>query len=172
MFFGYRRSSKSFIFFHSLIIEFLWFAYGSSSRERYTLRLSWKCLVRSTLLPIGGKVPHPFVTLFDSLSWTPFSLVLHLCSSKSNTKWCKIIQKLIPDFKNYRNLDNFRQAVKSLKCRNSMGYIFLKTTYLPLKYYIQKIYLTLLSTTCVNLHQIPYAIFETRSYFTRHNSSI
>ena len=31
--------------------------YGSNSRKRYTLRLLSKCLVRSTLLPIGGKVP-------------------------------------------------------------------------------------------------------------------
>ena len=82
------------------------------------------------------------------------------------------MQKLIPDFKNHRNLDNFRQAVKSLKCRNSMGYICLKTTSVQLKYYIQKIYLTLLSTTCVKIHQIPYVIFETISHFSRHNSFI
>ena len=31
--------------------------YGLNSRKRYTLRLLSKCLVRSTLLPIGGKVP-------------------------------------------------------------------------------------------------------------------
>ena len=31
--------------------------YGSNSRKRYTLRLLSKCLVRSTLLPIGDKVP-------------------------------------------------------------------------------------------------------------------
>ena len=31
--------------------------YGSNCRKRYTLRLLSKCLVRSTLLPIGGKVP-------------------------------------------------------------------------------------------------------------------
>ena len=34
--------------------------YGSDSRKRYTLRLLSKCLVRSTLLPIGGKVPPTF----------------------------------------------------------------------------------------------------------------
>ena len=55
--------------------------YGSNSRKRYTLRLLSKCLVRSTLLPIGGKVPQPFDILFDSLRWAPFSLALHLCSS-------------------------------------------------------------------------------------------
>ena len=58
LFFGYKRNSKSFIFYHSLIIEFLWFDnYGSNSMKRYTLRLLSKCLVRSTLLPIGSKVP-------------------------------------------------------------------------------------------------------------------
>ena len=31
--------------------------YGSNSRKRYTLRLLSKCLVRSTILPIGCKVP-------------------------------------------------------------------------------------------------------------------
>ena len=45
-----------------------------------------------------------------------------------------------------------------------MGYICLKTTFLQLKH-VQKIYLTLLSTTCVKIHQIPCAIFETTSNF-------
>ena len=52
-----------------------------------------------------------------------------------------------------------------------MGYICLKTTFLHLKHYLQ-IYLTLLSTTCVKIHQIPYVIFETISHFSRHNSSV
>ena len=144
MFFGYKRNSKSFIFFHFLIIEFLWFAYGSNSRKRYTLRLLSKCLVRSTLLPIGGKVPQPFDTLFDFLRWAPFSLALHLCSSEVIRKWCKIYSKTTPDFKNHRNLDNFRQEVESPKSWNSIGYICLKTTFLHRKHYLQ-IYLTLLS---------------------------
>ena len=55
--------------------------YGSNSRKRHTLRLLSKCLARSTLLPIGGKVPQPFDSLFDSLWLDPFSLALHLCSS-------------------------------------------------------------------------------------------
>ena len=118
--------------------------YGSNSRKRYTLRLLSKCLVRSTLLPIGGKVPQPFDTLFDSLRWAPFSLALHLRSVI--TKWCKICTKLTEDFKYHmRNLDNFRQAVESRKSWNSMRYICLKTTFLHLKYYLQ-IYLTLLWT--------------------------
>ena len=41
--------------------------YGSHSQKRYTLRLLSKCLVRSSLLPIGGKVPP---TLWYPL-WLP-----------------------------------------------------------------------------------------------------
>ena len=48
--------------------------YGSNSRKRYTLRLLSKCLVRSTLLPTGVKVPPTLWYLFDSLRWAPFSL--------------------------------------------------------------------------------------------------
>ena len=35
--------------------------YGSNLRKRCTLRLLSKCLLRSTLLPIGGKVPKPLI---------------------------------------------------------------------------------------------------------------
>ena len=63
-----------------------------------------------------------------------------------------------------RNLDNFRQAVESPKSWNSMGYICLKIAFLQLKHYLQ-IYLTLLSTTCVKVHLIPYVIFETIGHF-------
>ena len=44
-----------------------------------------------------------------------------------------------------------------------MGYFCPKNTFLQLKHYIQKIYLTLLSTTCLKIHQMTYAIFETIS---------
>ena len=54
--------------------------YGSNLRKRYTLRLLLKCLVRSTLLPIGVKSPQPFNTLFDFLWWAPFSLALFYVS--------------------------------------------------------------------------------------------
>ena len=81
----------------------------------------------------------------DTLRWAPFSLALHLCSREVITKWGKIYTRLAPDFKNHRNLDNFRQAVESPKSWNSMGYFCLKTTFLHLKHYLQ-IYLTLLST--------------------------
>ena len=58
--FGYKRNSKSFIYLHSLIIEFLWFAtYGSNSRKRYTLRLLSKCFGKSTpsLLGVNSLLP-------------------------------------------------------------------------------------------------------------------
>ena len=48
--------------------------YGSNLRKRYSLRLLSKCLVRSTLLPTGVKVPPTLWYLFDSLRWAPFSL--------------------------------------------------------------------------------------------------
>ena len=120
----------------------------------------------------GVKSPQPFDTPFDSLRWAPLSLVYTYVLAKLLRNGAKFIQKLIPDFKNHRNLDNSRQAVNSPKSHNSMGYIYLKTASLQLKHYIQKIYLGLLSTTCVKIHQIPYAIFEIISYFSRHNSSI
>ena len=53
-----------------------------------------------------------------------------------------------------------------------MGYFCPKNTFLQLKHYMQKIYLTLLSTTCVKIHQITYIIFENISHFSRHNSSV
>ena len=44
-----------------------------------------------------------------------------------------------------------------------------KNTFLQLKH-IQRIYLTLLSTTYVKLHQIPLVIFKTIRHFSEHNS--
>ena len=70
-----------------------------------------------------------------------------------------------------RSLDNFRQPVESPKSWNSMGYTCPKNTFLQLKQ-IQKIHLTLLSMTCVKIHQIPYFIFETITYISRHNSPV
>ena len=97
---------------------------------------------------------------------------LHLCFSYYITKSCKVYTKTDSWFQNHiRNLGNFRQAVESPKSWNLMGYFCPKTTFLQLKYYIQRIYLTLLSTTCVKIHQI-YVIFETISHFSRHNSSV
>ena len=85
----------------------------------------------------------------------------------------KFIRKMTPDFKNnMRNPANSRQAVDSPKSWNSMGYFCPKNTFIQLKHCIQRIYPTILSTTCIKIHQIPYAVFETISYFLRHNSSV
>ena len=70
------------------------------------------------------------------------------------------MQKLTSDFKNHKNLDNFRKAVESPKSWNSRGCVCLKTTFLHLKQYLQ-IYLTLLLSTCVKTHQVPYVIYDT-----------
>ena len=43
-----------------------------------------------------------------------------------------------------------------------MGHICPKNTFLQLKHYIQRIYVTLLSTTCVKIHQTP-------CHFLRHD---
>ena len=85
----------------------------------------------------------------------------------------KFMQKLIPDFKNHiRNLDKFMHAVESPKTWNLMGYFCPKNIFLQLKHYIQRIYLTLIPTTCVKIDQIPYVIFETISHFSQRNSSV
>ena len=72
-----------------------------------------------------------------------------------------------------RNLDNFRQAVESQKKKEnkfdglllSKKYICPKNIFVPLKHHIQRIYLTLISSTCANIHQITYVIFETVDHF-------
>ena len=47
-----------------------------------------------------------------------------------------------------------------------------KNTFLQLRHYIQRIYLTLLPITCVKNHQITYVIFETISHFLQYKSSV
>ena len=85
---------------------------------------------------------------------------LHLCFKLRYyiQNGAKFLQKLTPGFKNHmRNLDNFRQTVESAKSRKLMGYYFCpKYKFLQLKHCIPKIYLTLLSITCVRIHQITY----------------
>ena len=101
---------------------------------------------------------------------------LHLCFKLRYyiQNGAKFLQKLTPGFKNrMRNLDNNRQAVQSPKSWNLMGYFCTKNAFLQLEHYLSKIYLTLLSTTCVKIHQITYVIFETYiSHFSRHSSSV
>ena len=63
-----------------------------------------------------------------------------------------------------RNLDNFRQAVESPNSWNWMVYFCPKKYILSAKT-LHRICLTLLSTTCVKIHQILYVIFKTISHF-------
>ena len=59
---------------------------------------------------------------------------------------------------------------------NLMGYVCPKSTFLQLEHYILKIYLTLLSTTCMKILQTTCVIFETiyiyKSFFTTQLLSI
>ena len=85
----------------------------------------------------------------------------------------KVIQKLTSSFKNHmKNLDNSIKVVESPKILNLMCYFCQKNPFFQLKHYFQGIYLTLLSTNSMKIHQSPYLIFETISYFSRHNSSV
>ena len=84
----------------------------------------------------------------------------------------KIIKKLTPGFKNrMKNLGSFRQAVQIQKSWNLMSHFCPKNTFFQLNHYIQRIYLILLSITCVKIHQIFYVIIETNSPFERQNPS-
>ena len=143
--------------------------YVSNSRKRYTLRLLPKCLGTSTSSLLGVK------PLISSLIPLDGLLLAELCTyvlAKLLQNGEKFMQKLTPGFRNHmRNLDNFTQAVESPKSWNSMGYIYLKNIFLQLKH-IQRISLTLLSTTCMKIHQIPYVIFDTISHFSRHNAPV
>ena len=85
----------------------------------------------------------------------------HLHLAKILQNGAKLIKKLTPGFKNHiTNLDKFRQGVESPKSRNLMSYFCPKNTLLQLKHYVQRINLTLLSTTFMKSHQITYVIFE------------
>ena len=111
------------------------------------------------------KIEPPLYTLSLGFKKIPFTLYTYVLANILQNG-AKFIQKLTPGFRHHmRNLDNFRQAVESPKSLNSMGYFWLKNTCLQLKYYTQRIYLTLLSTTCVKIHQITYVIFETINHF-------
>ena len=73
---------------------------------------------------------------------------------------------MVQSFKNHMpNLHKFRKPVENQKKWNSMGYICPKNSFLQLKHYMQRTCVTLLSTICVKIHQIPYVIFETISHF-------
>ena len=98
--------------------------------------------------------------LYWGFKKTPFKLYIYVLA-KILQNGAKFIQKLTPGFKNHmRNLDNFRQAVKSRKSWNLTGYFGPKNTFLQQKHYIQRIYL------------MSPVIFGTRSHFSWHISSV
>ena len=102
--------------------------------------------------------------VFEKILFTLYFYVL----AKTLQNGITFLQKLTTGFKNHtRNWNNFRQAVASPKSWNFMG-VYLKNTFFQLKYYIQRIYLTLLSTTSVKVQQITYVIFDIyhKSFFT------
>ena len=99
--------------------------------------------------------------------WENYIYTLHLCFSQDMLNTTKFIQKLTPGFKNLmRNLNNFRQAVESTKTWNMMRFCP-KHTFLQLKHYIQRIYLSLMWSNCVKIHQITFVILETISHFSQ-----
>ena len=71
-----------------------------------------------------------------------------------------------------RNLENFRQAVESPKSWNSMDYICQKNTFLQLKNYRQRIYLTLLSTTVKNSPNPWFHFWNHKSFFMTHTTCL
>ena len=113
---------------------------------------------------IKWKIEAPLYTLFWAFKKIPFTLYTFVLA-KILQNGVKFIQKLTPRFKNHmRNLDNFREAAGNQKSWNSMGYFCAKNTFFQLKHYILRIYLTLLSATCVKIHQILY--WNHKSFFT------
>ena len=61
----------------------------------------------------------------------------------------------------------YKKGLLVSKIKNLMGCFCPKNAFLQLEHNLPKIYLTLLSTTCVKIHQITYGIFETiqKSFF-------
>ena len=72
--------------------------------------------------------------------------------------------KLTRSFKNHmRNLNNFRHKVQKVEIQwDNLSKKYISSA----KTFIQRIYLALLSTTCMKIHQILYVIFETIIHFS------
>ena len=111
---------------------------------------------------------------FKKIPFTLYTCVL----AKVLQNGAKFIQKLTPGFENHmRNLNNFRQAVENSKNWNwwatFVQKIHFSKIYIPSakKFYTEDLS-NITLTTCVKIHQITYAIFETISHFSRHNSSL
>ena len=101
-----------------------------------------------------GELPQnidtPLYTLYCGFKKISFTLCTYV-SAKSLQNGAKFIQKLTSGFKNQitRILNNRKQAVESPNTWISTGCFCPKNAFLRLKHDIQRIYLTLLSTTCV-----------------------
>ena len=116
------------------------------------------------------KTEASLYTLYKSFENSIYTLYSYFC--QDIIKWCKVYTKTDTWFQ--KSHAEFKQpqtnSRKSKKLKFD-GLLCQKNTFLYLKH-IQMIHLTLLSTTCVKIHQIPYVIFETISHFSRHNSSV
>ena len=111
------------------------------------------------------KIEASLYTLYSGFKKIPFTLYTYVLV-KILQDGAKFIEKLTPAFKNkMRNLNNFRQAVKSSTNWNLMGFCP-KNTFLQLKHYIQRIYLTLLSTTSKNSPNYLCHFWNHKSFFT------
>ena len=86
-------------------------------------------------------------------------------------KWCKVYTKTVSWFqKSHQEFGQLQSSSGKFKKLKFDVLLLSKNTFFQLKRYIQRVYLTLVSTTCVKIHH--YVIFETISYFLRHNSSV
>ena len=102
----------------------------------------------------------------------PFTLYTYVLAKILYTKSGKIYTKTDSWFqKSHEKFGQLETSEKSKKVKCDR-LLLSKNTFLELKHYINKIYVTLLSTTCVKIYQITYVIFETISHFSRRNCSV
>ena len=132
-------------------------SHGSNSEIWYTLWLLLMCLWRSP-------PPPPFDSLFSSLRWASFSLVVHLCS-----RWCKIYTET--GSWSQKSHDKFEQPQTSSEKSKKLKFaaLLLSKNLTPSAETLQRIYLTWLSSISL---KITYVIFEAIIYFSQHNFSV
>ena len=112
------------------------------------------------------KIEASLYTLYSGFKKIPFTLYTYVLA-KILQDGAKFIEKLTPAFRNkMRNLNSFRQAVESSTNWNLMGFCP-KNTFLQLKHYMQRIYLTLLSTTSKNSPNYLCHFCQTISHFSQ-----
>ena len=130
------------------------------------------CIIEANIRGQGqGWLPISLYTLYWDFKIFPFTLYTYVLATILQNG-DKFIQRTNSWFKNQmRKLYNYRQAVESFKSWNWWATFSPKNTFLQLKH-IQRIYPTLLSTSCVKIHQMTYVIFETMCHFSRHSPYI